>query len=129
MRRQSCVCIFGVLLALTACVSEPTAAVVAATPGPVSLAAAPVAPGASLPALAPDPSDAEDHVVGEQLYQERCASCHDAGRAPPRGRIAANSPREILEALDSGFMAAIAQFMTPEQKMVLAQHLSNAPDP
>jgi mono/diheme cytochrome c family protein len=64
------------------------------------------------------------HVIGEQLYQQRCAMCHDAGRAPPRSQIAALSSKDILEALDTGFMAAIAQFMTPREKDLLIRHLS-----
>lgn len=67
----------------------------------------------------------EGQVNAELLYQERCATCHDAGRAPPRSQIAANTPDEMLEALDTGFMAAVALFMTHEQKLALARHLSN----
>jgi len=68
--------------------------------------------------------EAEPGVIGERLYAERCATCHEAGRGPPRARIAANSPQQILEALDTGFMAAVAMFMTPAEKTLLAAHLS-----
>lgn len=68
--------------------------------------------------------EADMRAIGELLYQERCATCHDSGRAPPRNKIAANTPEEILEALDTGFMAAVALFMTSDQKIILARHLS-----
>ena len=81
--------------------------------------------------LAPDaaiPGEAES-AIGERLYNERCATCHEAGRAPPRDRIAANSPQQILEALDTGFMAAVAMFLTPAEKTLLATHLSETSRP
>jgi mono/diheme cytochrome c family protein len=82
--------------------------------------------------LAPDaalPGEAEAGAIGERLYNERCATCHEAGRAPPRDRIAANSPQQILEALDTGFMAAVAMFLTPAEKTLLATHLSETSRP
>lgn len=81
-------------------------------------------PASSSQGDAPTSLSAEMRMIGEQLYQQRCAMCHDAGRAPPRSQIAALSPKDILEALDTGFMAAIAQFMTPREKDLLIRHLS-----
>jgi len=82
-------------------------------------------------APAPTPRPQLDAVavvaLGERLYLERCSSCHDAGRAPPRSQIAANSPQQILEALDTGFMASVAMFMSAEEKTVLIRHLSARP--
>ncbi|MEZ6029459.1 MAG: cytochrome c [Hyphomonadaceae bacterium] len=75
----------------------------------------------------PAPIEADPAALGERLYQERCATCHDAGRAPPRAQIAANSPQEILEALDTGFMASVAMFMSEREKTILANHLSQPP--
>lgn len=85
-----------------------------------------VAPVADVPASGPDAR--EIAATGERLFQERCSTCHDAGRAPPRSQIATNSPQQILEALDTGFMASVAMFMTAREKTIIARHLSNVTD-
>jgi len=97
---------------------------------PLFLAACAVGPAAPVAAApvaaspAPEPDAAEIALLGERLFQERCSTCHDAGRAPPRTQIAANSRQQILEALDTGFMAPIAMFMSTREKTILARHLS-----
>lgn len=76
----------------------------------------------------PEQDAAREAELGERLFGERCASCHEAGRAPARSQIAKNSPQQILEALDTGFMAPVAMFMSAREKDILARYLSNAPD-
>ncbi len=95
----------------------------------LSMGAAHAQPPATAAPDAVSPGKAEPSVIGERLYNERCATCHEAGRAPPRARIAANSPQQILEALDTGFMAAVAMFLTPAEKTLLAAHLSETSAP
>jgi mono/diheme cytochrome c family protein len=104
-------------LSLAACASAPAA------PLAVSADTAPVAV-----APAPEPDATEIAAVGERLFLERCSTCHEAGRAPPRSQIATNSPQQILEALDTGFMAPIAMFMSVREKTILARHLSGVAD-
>lgn len=105
------------LLVLSACASSTPAPVASPAPTQPPAVAAPAAPTRVL-------SQAEADALGERLYQDRCSTCHEAGRAPPRSRIAANTPQEILEALDTGFMASVAMFMTADEKTILARHLS-----
>lgn len=90
----------------------------------LSLAAGAFAQVATAPAPRPPLDAGAEAALGERLYVERCSSCHDAGRAPPRSQIAANSPQQIREALDTGFMASVAMFMSAEEKTVLVRHLS-----
>jgi mono/diheme cytochrome c family protein len=72
-----------------------------------------------------------DRVEGERLYQERCSSCHEAGGrgAPPRSAISRHTPEDILDVLTTGFMAAVASFMTEEEKNLLARHLGTRSEP
>ena len=128
-RTQERLSVCALSLALAACAVEPVASTSEPVPASLLLASASSASTGSRTGSADEQSDTEIHSSGELLYQERCATCHDTGRAPPRSRIAANTPTEILDALDTGFMAAIALFLTPEQKTILARHLSDGQDP
>lgn len=104
---------------LAACASGPAAPLVALVdPVPVAIAVAP----------APEPDTTEIAATGERLFQERCSTCHEAGRAPSRSQIATNSPQQILEALDTGFMASVSMFMSAREKTILARHLSGMAD-
>jgi len=104
---------------LAACVSAPAVSLVAlADTVPVAIAVAP----------APEPDATEIAAMGERLFQERCSTCHEAGRAPSRSQIATNSPQQILEALDTGFMASVSMFMSAREKTILARHLSGVAD-
>lgn len=68
---------------------------------------------------------------GEELYQQRCSSCHESGSRsiPTRAMIARHSPEDILDILTTGFMAAVASFMTEDEKLTLARHLSSQTPP
>lgn len=72
-----------------------------------------------------------DRAEGERLYRERCSSCHEAGGrgAPPRSAISRHTPEDILDVLTTGFMAAVASFMTEEEKTLLARHLGTPSEP
>src|SRR5579862_9409515 len=51
-----------------------------------------------------------DPALGEKLYQQKCASCHDnpTGRTPPKAVIANNTPTFIVSALLEGVMRPMA---------------------
>jgi len=115
---------YGLLLGLQACSSQTAISRAASMSPAVPTNTSASAPPATSSGFTRTKSEAEMHTAGEQLYLQRCSMCHDAGRAPPRSQIATLSPKEIFEALDTGFMAAISQFMTPEEKKVLIWHLS-----
>lgn len=119
-RRWACLAV----VAVSACADLTARPPPAQTPGVAASHALTDLPAWSPGGNPPSPLTPEMHEIGEQLYQQRCATCHDAGRAPPRSQIAVLSPKDILEALDTGFMAAIAQFMTPGEKDLLIRHLS-----
>ncbi len=82
-------------------------------------------------AEAQEPPGAEQPLNGEELYQQRCSSCHESGSRsiPTRAMIARHTPEDILDILTTGFMAAVASFMTEDEKLTLARHLSSQPPP
>ncbi len=67
-----------------------------------------------------------DPVLGGQLYDERCASCHDhpAGRVPPKAIIADNTRAFITTTLFEGIMRPMAQGLSPHEIASVAAHLS-----
>jgi polyvinyl alcohol dehydrogenase (cytochrome) len=66
---------------------------------------------------------------GADLYQQRCASCHDAPkeRTPPRSALAARLPQEIVSALTTGTMRTAAAGLTEAEVRALAVHLTGKP--
>lgn len=71
-----------------------------------------------------------DRTLGEQLYQKRCASCHDspAGRIPPKAAIAENTPTFIAQALIEGVMRPMSIGLAPHDIASVAAYLSNRKD-
>lgn len=71
-----------------------------------------------------------DAVLGEKLYQQKCASCHDnpTGRTPPKALIAANTPTFIAAALIEGVMRPMAAGMAPHDIASVAAYLSTRKD-
>lgn len=122
--RQVSLLAVAMISTLSACAGHVPVA--PATAVGVAMTAVPLAALPQLqPSMSQSPEDTtEMHEAGEQLYLQRCAMCHDTGRAPPRSQIAQLSQREIREALDTGFMAAISQFMTFREQSLLVWHLS-----
>ena len=67
---------------------------------------------------------------GADLYQARCATCHDhpAGRIPPRFVIAyMRSPDFVLRTIDTGLMQQQAAGLTMDQKKALVIYLTGKP--
>src|ERR1700753_1748624 len=71
-----------------------------------------------------------DHVSGEAIYREYCASCHDhpGPRVPPRSALQALSTARILRPLDAGVMMRIAYGLQRSQREAVAQYLGKAKD-
>ncbi|HEY2357145.1 MAG TPA: PQQ-binding-like beta-propeller repeat protein [Phenylobacterium sp.] len=67
-----------------------------------------------------------DPALGEKLYQQKCASCHDnpAGRTPAKAVIANNTPTFIVSALLEGVMRPMAVGMAPQDMASVAAYLS-----
>jgi polyvinyl alcohol dehydrogenase (cytochrome) len=65
-------------------------------------------------------------LVGESLYQARCASCHDQAfyKAPSRMFIGALGPKNILRVLNEGSMTAQAAGIDPTGRTAIAEYLS-----
>jgi polyvinyl alcohol dehydrogenase (cytochrome) len=63
---------------------------------------------------------------GAALYQERCASCHDAGaaRAPSREAFRAMSPTRVLAAMETGLMISMATGRTAAERRAIAEFVT-----
>src|SRR6185369_16305909 len=61
-----------------------------------------------------------------QIYQQRCAACHDNAqdRIPPRFLIARRSAEDVIQTLTSGSMKQQASGLTPDQIRALAIFLT-----
>jgi polyvinyl alcohol dehydrogenase (cytochrome) len=106
--------------------------------GPVlHLAIGAVALAFSMALLPHSPSSAADSApgilsandlfpLGGKVYRENCAACHDTGvgRAPQRIILSFMTPAAIHGALSSGVMREQAAKLTEEQKIAVAEHLS-----
>lgn len=66
---------------------------------------------------------------GADLYQQRCASCHDAPkeRTPPRSALATRRPEEIVAALTTGTMRTFAGGLAEAEIRAVAVHLTGKP--
>jgi mono/diheme cytochrome c family protein len=87
---------------------------------PAVIAGALLLAGAAVAARA-----AED---GAELYQARCANCHDHPQPglPPRSQLASHPVEFIVEKLTFGSMAPNALGLTDEQIAAIARWLSEA---
>ena len=63
--------------------------------------------------------------TGAEIYQQRCAACHDEGsdRIPPRVALQEMPSARILRALDAGVMMAVALTMDPEDRVAVSSYL------
>ena len=68
---------------------------------------------------------------GEQVYQTRCASCHDqvSPRIPPRDALQKMSALRILRALDFGVMMTVAYPLSRDERQAVAGYLGVAGAP
>jgi len=81
---------------------------------------------ATVPLLGwPTLSAAQD---GAQVYQVRCAECHDgtAARTPPRSALATLTPDQIVEALETGVMSEEGARLSGGERHAVATFLSTA---
>jgi len=65
--------------------------------------------------------------LGDSVYRKSCAGCHDAGipRAPQRIVLSYMTPEAIYRALTSGSMSAQGSALSEEEKIAVAQHITN----
>jgi polyvinyl alcohol dehydrogenase (cytochrome) len=69
---------------------------------------------------------AQNDPASAQIYQERCASCHEnpQGRIPPRFLIARRSAEDVMQTLSSGSMKQQASGLSADQIRALAIYLT-----
>ena len=69
---------------------------------------------------------AQNDPASAQIYQERCASCHEnpQGRIPPRFLIARRSAEDVMQTLSSGAMKQQASGLSADQIRALAIYLT-----
>jgi len=71
------------------------------------------------------PSLADAAASGEEVYQKRCAGCHDSTntRIPPRALLQKMPAARILRSLDFGVMMNVASPLTREDREAVANFL------
>src|SRR5512145_1504085 len=91
-------------------------------PGISFSSARPGAPSPAPPQQQPRPSD----PASAQIYQERCAMCHEnpQDRVPPRFLIARRSAEDVIQTLSIGSMKQQAAGLTADQIRALAVYLT-----
>jgi polyvinyl alcohol dehydrogenase (cytochrome) len=79
---------------------------------------------------APASPSAASTVSGADIYQKRCASCHDqaGSRAPSRDALLKLSAARILRTLDFGLMMAVAYPMNRAEREAVANFLGTKAD-
>ena len=72
-----------------------------------------------------DPAKITD-LTSEQIYQAKCAMCHDkpTGRIPPRAQIVKRSNEDIIQSLTTGSMKQWAEGFSAAQISALASYLT-----
>ena len=68
---------------------------------------------------------------GEEVYQKRCAVCHEQvnDRIPPRSALQKMPAASILRALDAGAMMAVAFTMSRDDRVAVATYLGTSDTP
>jgi polyvinyl alcohol dehydrogenase (cytochrome) len=82
-------------------------------------------------ALSAQPAAAQK-VSGAQVYQTRCAQCHEnvaATRAPSRDALEKMAASRILRTLDFGLMMGVAYPLTREEREAVANYLGKGVEP
>src|ERR1700682_1934330 len=82
-------------------------------------------PAAAAQNSAPPSPSAVSTVSGADVYQKRCASCHDqeGSRAPSRDALQKLSAARILRTLDFGLMMAVAYPLNRAEREAVANFL------
>lgn len=64
---------------------------------------------------------------GEALYEQYCAACHDnpTDRAPSRAALGDYSANAVVHAMTAGIMQTQAANLSEEQRILLAEHLTD----
>jgi len=66
------------------------------------------------------------NATGAEIYQLRCAACHDkpTARIPPRAQIAKRSTEDVVQAMTTGTMKQWAEALSPAQINSVALYLT-----
>src|SRR5262249_51167381 len=66
------------------------------------------------------------NATGAEIYQLRCAACHDkpTARIPPRTQIAKRSTEDVVQSMTTGTMKQWAEGLTPAQISGIALYLT-----
>src|SRR5579864_892244 len=82
-------------------------------------------PAAAAQNSAPASPSASSTISGADVYQKRCASCHDqdGSRAPSRDALQKLSASRILRTLDFGLMMAVAYPINRTEREAVANFL------
>src|ERR1700693_618557 len=82
-------------------------------------------PSATAQNSAPAPPSTPSSVSGTDVYQKRCASCHDqaGSRAPSRDALQKLSAARILRTLDFGLIMAVAYPINRAEREAVANFL------
>lgn len=69
------------------------------------------------------------HATSAEIYQLRCAACHDkpTARIPPRAQIVKRSTEEVVLTMTTGTMKQWAEGLTPVQITGVAVYLTGKP--
>lgn len=69
---------------------------------------------------------AEEQSTGENLYEQKCALCHEGGapKAPHRDMLMLLTPERIFSSMVDGVMKDQSAGLTDDQKMAIAEYIS-----
>src|ERR1700742_4034936 len=81
------------------------------------------------PAPQPTALSEADMAIGATTFDNKCKGCHDpaAERAPSREALAQRSPEQVVTALTTGSMQAMASGLTPDMIRAVASYVTGKP--
>jgi len=67
-----------------------------------------------------------EYFLGEELYKDNCAYCHEGGmlKAPHRDWLATMSPDTVLRALNEGVMKRVAESLSLQQRRYVVEYIT-----
>src|SRR5262245_50097535 len=68
-------------------------------------------------------------ATGAQIYEEKCATCHDkpTARIPPRAQVAKLATEDVIRTMTTGTMKQWAEGLSPAQITTLATFVTGKP--
>lgn len=67
-----------------------------------------------------------EYFLGEELYKDNCAYCHEGGipKAPHRDWLAKMSPDTVLRALNEGVMKRVAESLSLQERRYVVEYIT-----